>query len=57
MLERFGFSPTEDKVYQALLGIGPATGYAVAMELGIARANVYQALESLTRRGAARRAA
>lgn len=57
MLQRFGFTPTESRVYQTLLNIGPSTGYAVARELGIARANVYQALESLTRRGAARRAA
>jgi sugar-specific transcriptional regulator TrmB len=57
MLERFGFSPTESKVYQCLLGLGPTTGYAVALDLGIARANVYQALESLTRQGAARKAA
>ena len=57
MLERFGFAPTEGKVYQSLLSLGPTTGYAVAMELGIARANVYQALESLTRRGAARKSA
>lgn len=57
MLERFGFSPTEGKVYQALLDIGPTTGYHVALALGIARANVYQALGSLTRRGATRKAA
>lgn len=57
MLDRFGFSPTEDRVYQALLSIGPTTGYAVALEIGVARANVYQALEALTRRGAARKSA
>jgi sugar-specific transcriptional regulator TrmB len=57
MLEPFGFTPTESKSYQALLRIGPSTGYAVALELGIARANVYQALESLVRRGAARKSA
>jgi len=57
MLERFRFSPTESKVYQSLLSLGPTTGYAVALELGIARANVYQALETLTRRGAARKSA
>ena len=57
MLERFGFSPTESRVYQALLQRGPSTGYAVALELGIARANVYQALEELVRRGAARKSA
>ena len=44
MLDRFGFTPTETKSYQALLKLGPSTGYGVARELGIARANVYQAL-------------
>lgn len=57
MLERFGFTPTESKSYQALLKLGGSTGYAVARDLGIARANVYQALESLVRRGAVRKAA
>jgi sugar-specific transcriptional regulator TrmB len=57
MLERFGFSPTESRVYAALLQRGAATGYAVALDLGIARANVYQALEELVRRGAARKSA
>ena len=57
MLDRFGFSPTESRVYQALLQRGTSTGYAVALDLGIARANVYQALEELVRRGAARKSA
>jgi sugar-specific transcriptional regulator TrmB len=57
VLERFGFTPTENRVYAALLGSGTSTGYALARELGIARANAYQALESLVRRGAARKSA
>src|SRR5882672_3356401 len=57
MLERFGFTPTESKTYRALLKLGPSTGYGVAQELGIARANIYQSLESLVRRRAARKAA
>jgi sugar-specific transcriptional regulator TrmB len=57
MLEKFGFTPTENRVYQALLKLGTSTGYAVALDLGIARANVYQALEALVRRGAARKSA
>jgi len=57
VLNRFGFSPTESRVYEALLRLGSSTGYAVAQSLGIARANAYQALESLTQRGAARKAA
>jgi sugar-specific transcriptional regulator TrmB len=55
MLERFGFTPTESKAYQALLISGPATGYAVAGQIGVARANAYQALEALAKRGAIRR--
>lgn len=57
MLEKFGFTPTETKVYQELLRLGPSTGYVIARELGIARANVYQALEALHRRAAARKTA
>jgi sugar-specific transcriptional regulator TrmB len=57
MLTKFGFTPTEDKIYQELLRLGPSTGYVVARELGIARANVYQALESLLRRSAVRKTA
>lgn len=53
-LERFGFTPTEARVYAVLLQIGPSTGYAVAKSAGLARANTYQALDGLVRRGAAR---
>jgi len=49
--ERFGFTTTEGKVYIALLRLSPATGYAVAREAGVARANTYGALETLTTRG------
>lgn len=55
MLSRFGFTPTESRAYSALLAMGASTGYAVARELSIARANAYQALEALARRGAIRR--
>ncbi len=54
-LRRFGFTPTEAKVYQALLAISPATGYAVAQAARLARANVYDALDGLAARGAATR--
>lgn len=54
-LERFGFTPTESRVYAELVRSGATTGYAIARSLGIARANVYQALEALVRRGAAHR--
>jgi HTH-type transcriptional regulator, sugar sensing transcriptional regulator len=55
-LTPFGFTPTESLVYQALLKLGPATGYAVAQEARLARANAYGALEGLVVRGAATRA-
>ena len=50
-LERFWFTATESKVYVALLRLSPATGYAVAREAGLARANAYSALETMTTRG------
>lgn len=56
-LERFGFTPTETKVYESLLRLGPSTGYAVAKDVRLARANVYQALDGLVREGAARKSA
>jgi len=54
-LERFGFTSTESRVYLALLRQSPATGYVVAREAGLARANAYSALESLAARGAVSR--
>jgi sugar-specific transcriptional regulator TrmB len=54
-LTPFGFTPTESLVYHALLKLGPATGYAVAREARLARANAYSALEGLVSRGAATR--
>lgn len=54
-LEHFGFTPSEARVYEVLVKLGRSTGYAVAREAGLARANAYQALEGLVRRGAARR--
>jgi len=56
-LESFGFTATEARLYEALLRLGPSTGYAVAKAAGLARANAYPALEGLVRRGAARRSA
>ncbi|HVO36133.1 MAG TPA: helix-turn-helix domain-containing protein [Gemmatimonadales bacterium] len=49
-LARFGFTPTEAKVYLALLPISPATGYAVAQSAKLARANTYDALDGLAAR-------
>ncbi len=52
-LTPFGFTPTENLAYGALLGLGPSSGYALAKELSIARANAYQALNGLVAKGAA----
>jgi sugar-specific transcriptional regulator TrmB len=56
-LTPFGFTRTESTVYAALLRTGAATGYALARATGLARANVYAALEGLAARGAATRVA
>lgn len=53
-LTRFGFTPTESHIYEALLTNGPGTGYAIARAAGLARANAYSALEGLVAKGAAR---
>jgi sugar-specific transcriptional regulator TrmB len=53
-LTSFGFTPTESLVYEVLLKHGPGTGYALAREAGLARANAYSALEGLVTKGAAR---
>jgi sugar-specific transcriptional regulator TrmB len=52
-LTPFGFTPTENLAYGALLEMGPSSGYALAKELSIARANAYQALNGLVAKGAA----
>lgn len=49
----FGFTPTESRAYQALLELGPSTGYAVARALSVARANAYHALDGLVTKGTA----
>lgn len=53
-LTSFGFTPTESLIYEVLLRDGPGTGYTVARAAGLARANVYAALEGLVAKGAAR---
>ncbi len=50
----FGFTPTEGVIYEVLLTGGPGTGYTIARAAGLARANVYAALEGLVAKGAAR---
>ena len=52
-LTPFGFTPTENRAYGALLDLGPCSGYALAKALSIARANAYQALNGLVAKGAA----
>ena len=52
-LTPFGYTPTETAAYQALLDLGPSSGYAVAKHLSIARANAYQALNGLVAKGGA----
>jgi sugar-specific transcriptional regulator TrmB len=50
----FGFTPTEALIYEVMLTEGPGTGYTIARAAGLARANVYAALEGLVSKGAAR---
>lgn len=52
-LTPFGFTPTESSAYEALLALGPSSGYAVAKEIQVARANAYQALNGLVAKSAA----
>ena len=47
-----GFTDTEARIYCELLRGGPATGYRLAQAIGKAAANTYQALASLTQKGA-----
>lgn len=51
-LTPLGFTSTESRVYNSLLDLGPSSGYALARELGVARANTYHALASLRAKGA-----
>jgi sugar-specific transcriptional regulator TrmB len=53
-LTPFGYTPTEGFIYEILLTEGPGTGYTIARAAGLARANVYAALEGLVAKGAAR---
>ncbi len=53
-LTPFGFTPTESLIYEVLLRSGPGTGYTIARAAGLARANVYAALEGLVSKGGAR---
>ena len=52
-LRPFGFTPTESLAYAALLERGFTSAYALGKTIGVARANVYQALNGLVSKGAA----
>jgi sugar-specific transcriptional regulator TrmB len=49
---QLGFTVYEAKVYMQLLTDSPATAYEIAKASGVPRPNTYNALESLTKRGA-----
>ncbi|HEY7268649.1 MAG TPA: helix-turn-helix domain-containing protein, partial [Dehalococcoidia bacterium] len=51
-LSGLGFSESEARAYTQLLISGPATGYQLAREAGIARPNIYPILDRLEARGA-----
>lgn len=53
-LRAIGLTEWESKAYLALLDEAPATGYGVAKRSGVARARIYEVLDSLVTRGAAR---
>jgi sugar-specific transcriptional regulator TrmB len=50
-----GFGDYEARAYCALLLQSPANGYQVAKQSGIPRGKIYECLERLVARGAARR--
>lgn len=50
-LMTFNLTRQEAIIYEALLTHGEMTGYEVAKETGIARSNVYSALQSLVEKG------
>ena len=50
--KQLGFTIYEAKVYMQLLTESPATAYEIAKASGVPRPNTYNALESLTKRGA-----
>jgi sugar-specific transcriptional regulator TrmB len=52
-LDCFGFTKSQDIVFKALCRRGSATGYALARDTQLARANVYQALDALVAGGLA----
>lgn len=55
ILQLLGLGEVEARLYLALLPQPPLTGYELAREAGVVRANVYPALQRLARRGAVMR--
>ncbi len=51
ILEGFGLSSTEARVYLALLELGPVTANRISERSGVHRRTVYDALETLTEKG------
>jgi len=51
-LTEIGFTEYEAKVYMALLGDHPATGYQISKDSGVPRSMVYETLSRLVTRGA-----
>ncbi|MEO6984893.1 MAG: helix-turn-helix domain-containing protein [Paralcaligenes sp.] len=54
-LQELGFTEYEARAYTALIDAGELSGYELAKESGIPRANVYAVLDKLLQRGAAQR--
>lgn len=52
LLMQLGFNPLESEVYTTLLTAEPMTAYKIGKRLGKPTANVYKAIEALTRKGA-----
>lgn len=52
-LRAIGLTEWESKAYLALLDESPATGYGIAKNCGVARARIYEVLNSLVAKGAA----
>ena len=50
-LKDIGFTGHEEKVYVALLRLGPSTTGLIAKEAGVSRSKLYEILERLTRKG------
>ncbi len=54
-LQELGFTEYEARAYTTLIDAGELSGYELAKESGIPRANVYAVLDKLLQRGAAQR--